>query len=138
MVELNITLVIQIVNFIVALIVLNFLLIGPVRAIIRRRKEMTEAMSRDIGRFAEESALRLKRYEAEMESVRAQAAVQRENARAQAAETSRSILENAQEEAAQFLQRSRKEADQEVATLRLGLSARVNALAGKVVSRVLA
>lgn len=137
MVELNITLVIQMVNFVVALFVLNILLVRPVRAIMRKRKEMTEAMVKDAGKFAAESALRLGRYEAELESVRARASGQRETARAQAVESGRVILDNAQEEAAVFLQRSRKEAEQEVEAARRVLFKHAGVLSDKVVTRIL-
>ena len=41
-VDLNITLWIQLANFLVTLVVLNYLLISPIRKIIRKRKDNVE------------------------------------------------------------------------------------------------
>ena len=45
MVDLNITLWIQLANFLVTLVVLNYLLISPIRKIIRKRKDNVEGSS---------------------------------------------------------------------------------------------
>ena len=45
MLDLNITLVFQLVNFFIALYVLNLLLIRPIREIIRKRKAVMDDMS---------------------------------------------------------------------------------------------
>ncbi|MCL1890346.1 MAG: ATP synthase F0 subunit B [Desulfovibrionaceae bacterium] len=136
-VDLNITLVIQIVNFIVGLVVINLLIISPVRGIIRQRRELSDKLTKDAGKFANEASLRLNRYESELETARAQAAGQREVVKAQAQETGRSILEGAQSEAGLFLQRSRKEVEQEVETLRRALRGKIGVLADKAVSRIM-
>ena len=39
MIDLNITLLIQLVNFLITLVVLNFLIIRPVRELIKKRNE---------------------------------------------------------------------------------------------------
>ena len=44
MVDLNITLWIQLANFLVTLVVLNYLLISPIRKIIRKRKDNVEGL----------------------------------------------------------------------------------------------
>ncbi|MCL1915717.1 MAG: ATP synthase F0 subunit B [Desulfovibrionaceae bacterium] len=136
-VDLNITLVIQIVNFIVGLVVINLLIIRPVRGIIRQRLDLSDKLTKDAGRFANEADLRLARYESELETARAQAAGQRETVRVQAQEAGRSILEGAQSEAGLFLQRSRKEMEQEVETLRRALRGKISVLADRAVSRII-
>ena len=51
MVDLNITLWIQLANFLVTLVVLNYLLISPIRKIIRKRKDNVEGLIGEIEAF---------------------------------------------------------------------------------------
>lgn len=137
MVDLNITLLIQIVNFTIALIVLNYLLIRPIRAILRQRRELVNGLVSEAGKFNKEAASRIKKYEAELDAARTLAAEQREAIKLQGIESEQSILEGAQNEAQNFLQKSRKEVEQEAAAAMDALRGQVNAMAGKVVARVL-
>ena len=52
MIDLNITLWFQLVNFLITLVVLNYLLIAPIRKIIRERKQKVEGFSGAIESFA--------------------------------------------------------------------------------------
>ena len=54
MVDLNITLWIQLANFLVTLVVLNYLLISPIRKIIRKRKDNVEGLIGEIEAFTAE------------------------------------------------------------------------------------
>lgn len=137
MVDLNITLLIQIVNFIFALIVLNYLLIRPIRTILKQRRDLVDGLVAEAGKFNEESSKRLKTYEAELDAARVLAVEQREAVKQQGLESELTILEGAQNEAQSFLQKNRKEVEQEAASAMNALRGQVNALAGKVVARVL-
>ena len=71
MVDLNITLWIQLANFLVTLVVLNYLLISPIRKIIRKRKE--------IEAFVAERQQLLDEYESELRKAREAAAIYRKD-----------------------------------------------------------
>ena len=64
MVDLNITLWIQLANFLVTLVVLNYLLISPIRKIIRKRKDNVEGLIGEIEAFTAEKQQLLEAREA--------------------------------------------------------------------------
>jgi F-type H+-transporting ATPase subunit b len=136
MVKLNITLLIQLLNFIVALFVLNILLIRPVRGMLRKRRELCDGLTKDAAKFNGEASMRLKKYELELDAVRARAAEQREAIRAQAEEVEQSILESAQNDALSLLQKSGREVEQDMEAARLLLREQVKSMAEKVFARV--
>lgn len=137
MVDLNITLAIQIVNFVVALIVLNYVLIKPIRGILQKRRDIVNGLVQDTEKQNSEASARIERYEADLDAARVIAAEQRDLIKQQGADIERGILADAQNEAQVFLHKSRKEIEQEVAEAMKGLRAQVDALAGKVVAKVL-
>ena len=73
MVDLNITLWIQLANFLVTLVVLNYLLISPIRKIIRKRKDNVEGLIGEIEAFTAEKQQLLDEYESELRKARAAA-----------------------------------------------------------------
>ena len=137
MVDLNITLVIQIVNFILILIILNFVLIRPIRKILLQRRTIVDGLVSEAEKQNAEASMRLQKYEAELDSARTAANEQREVIKLQGLESEHSIMADAQGEAQAFLQKSRKEVEQEVADVMKSLRAQVDAMAGKVVAKVL-
>ena len=62
MLDLNITLVFQLVNFFIALYVLNLLLIRPIREIIRKRKAVMDDMSGESESYEYQAEQRLSDY----------------------------------------------------------------------------
>ena len=76
MVDLNITLWIQLANFLVTLVVLNYLLISPIRKIIRKRKDNVEGLIGEIEAFTAE---KLDEYESELRKAREAAAIYRKD-----------------------------------------------------------
>lgn len=66
MLDLNITLVFQLVNFFIALFMLNILLIRPIRTIIKKRNGIMDDMAGEADSFETQAAERLAEYEAEL------------------------------------------------------------------------
>lgn len=137
MVDLNITVAIQIVNFILALIILNFVLIRPIRGILKQRRDIVNGLVNEAERQNSEADMRLQKYEAELDAARTAANEQREVIRQQGIESEHSITADAQSDALAFLQKSHKEVELEVADVMKSLRAQVDAMAGKVVAKVL-
>lgn len=137
MVDVNITLVIQIANFLIALIVLNFFLIKPIRGILQKRRDIVEGLARDAQKSGNDAAERIQRYEAALDEARAAAFEQRDAIKQQGLESEQVIMAEAQNEAQAFLHKTRKEVEREVAAAMKSLSAQVDAMAGKVVAKVL-
>ena len=79
MVDLNITFWIQLANFLVTLVVLNYLLISPIRKIIRKRKDNVEGLIGEIEAFTAEKQQLLDEYESELRKAREAAAIYRKD-----------------------------------------------------------
>lgn len=109
MFDVNITLVIQLVNFIVTLVVLNFLLIRPVRDIIRKRRDLATGLLTEAEQFTTNAAEKLENYEAVLAKAREEAAHIRETRKNEARAHEAEALETAHREAQEFLQTSREE-----------------------------
>lgn len=92
MVDLNITLWIQLANFLVTLVVLNYLLISPIRKIIRKRKDNVEGLIGEIEAFTAEKQQLLDEYESELRKAREAAAIYRKDGKVRANWNGRAFL----------------------------------------------
>lgn len=137
MLDINITLLIQLVNFIVTLFVLDILLIKPIRAIIRKRRDLAGAMLSEAEKFTAEAAAKLENYEAALAKARQEAAAAREARKSEARAREADLLEAARQEAREFLQASRKETKNAVARAAADMEKRVPDLSRMVVDRLL-
>ena len=70
MLDLNITLLFQLVNFFIAIFVLNILLIRPIRDIIKKRNGVMDNLAGEADNFESQAAERLASYEAELARAR--------------------------------------------------------------------
>ena len=135
MLDLNITMLFQLVNFFIALYVLNILLIRPIRSILLERKAKMDDLAGEAGAFDREAAERLAAYQAELARARQDANAAREQARGAALAEQQDILAAAgKAHLAQAQAAIRAEADAALASLR----AQVKGLADKLAARVLA
>ena len=69
MLDLNITLVFQLVNFFIAIFVLNILLIRPIREIIKKRNGVMDNLAGEADSFESQAAERLANYETEQQGI---------------------------------------------------------------------
>lgn len=136
-VDLDITLFIQLANFLIAMVVLNFVLIKPIRKILRERRELFGGLAKDSESFNTTAETRLKNYEEELGAAREKANAHKESIRQQGVETEQGILGAAQHEAQHFLQKSRKDIAAEAEATMLALRGQVRDMAGKAVVRIL-
>lgn len=104
MIDINITAVIQLVNFLVTLVVLNYLLIRPIRDMIRKRKGIVDGLGQEIDGFAKSAAERLASYEAELAKARDEANTLRKQAKLEAEAEEKAILARASKEAQAAIQ----------------------------------
>ncbi len=108
MLDLNITLVFQLINFFIALFFLNWLLIKPIREIIKKRNGIMDDMASEADNFVNEARERLANYEAELAKARQEAGQTRETGRNAGLEELAAIVGNAQQSAKQLLEENRK------------------------------
>ena len=136
MIDLNITLLIQLINFLVTLVVLNWLLVRPVREIIRQRKAKMHHLETGVQDLLKRADNELLAYEEAMARAREDAAWLRLEARTRCAEEEGALLDAASREAQAGLKDARAalavSADEARATLRASLPALVDQATAKV------
>jgi len=137
MINLDATVFIQMVNFLITLMVLNYLLIKPVREQIAARKALTSGYAADIEAFSAKASEKLSGYEAALTEARTQAGHIREKIKAQGAAQEQEILLAAHADAHAYVQSSRAKTAKEVQAAMKALLAQVNDLADKAASKIL-
>lgn len=125
MLDLNITLIFQFINFLIALFFLNWLLIRPIREIIKKRNDLMDGMAGEADKFHAEAVARLKAYEEELARARQQAGLAREEGKNAGIAEMEKIVGAAQQSAKQLLEENRAtlrhQADAALAELRDGI-----------------
>lgn len=108
MLDLNITLVFQFINFLIAIFFLNWLLIRPIREIIKKRNEMMDGIASEADKFHDEAVARLQAYEAELAAARKQAGLAREEGKNAGLAELEAIVGKAQQSARELLEENRE------------------------------
>lgn len=99
MINIDITLLIQLVNFLVALAIINYLIIRPVRGVIARRRAQNDELRGTADALLGEAGLKMEGYNARIEKARAEVAAVRKSMRVAAEETAQARLNAAGDEA---------------------------------------
>lgn len=125
MLDLNITLVFQLINFFIALFFLNYLIIKPIREIIKKRNAMMDSLASEADNYHNEAVSRLEAYEASLAKARQEAGQNREAGKSEAMAELQSIVGTAQQSARQLLEENRKiiqgQAEEALTQLRNGI-----------------
>ena len=108
MLDLNITMAFQLVNFLIAIYVLNILLIRPIRDIIKKRNGIMDGMAEEAESFEYQAAERLANYEAELARARQDAGLTREEGRAAGTVEQQVLVGEAQKSARDILAETRE------------------------------
>lgn len=137
MIDINITLLIQLVNFIIALVGMNYLLIKPVRAIVKERRDIASGLLRDTEEFAANASAKLETYERTLAEAREEASRIRQADKENALARESGILESAQKDAQEFLRSSREETRAAVRRAMDEMRGRIPALADQAAGRLL-
>ena len=138
MIDLNATFFVQLVNFVLILILLNVILIGPIRKILKKRAEFVASQMEGIESFTTSADTKLKDYELALDAARAAATAGRMAMKADGQAMEKELLEAAGAEAATKLQAARAEISAQAAAAKKALEGKVSGLASKAVAKVLA
>ncbi|WP_147819808.1 ATP synthase F0 subunit B [Salidesulfovibrio onnuriiensis] len=130
-------LLIQAINFLVTLVVLNFLLLKPVRGIIRKRKEHMASQLSQIEKFTADADGKLKNYEEQLAVARKDGNEIRAQYKDQATVEETKLLSAAGEDAASTLKAAHAEIQSQVKTAMDQLSKDVEAFAAKATDKIL-
>jgi len=99
MINIDITLLIQLVNFLVALAIINYLIIRPVRAVVARRRAQNDELRGSADTIRDEADLKMEGYTARIAQARADVAAVRESIKASAEKDAQARVHAAGEEA---------------------------------------
>jgi F-type H+-transporting ATPase subunit b len=127
----------QLANFLITLVVLNILLIRPVRRQIAARADLTAGYLAEIERFNGEAEARLAACESAQAEARAQAVIVRERLKAEGRAREQEILGAAQEEARSFLLASKEDVARQSKAAMRSLREQVDAFAAGAAVRIL-
>ncbi|MGD9610354.1 MAG: hypothetical protein AB7U59_13165 [Desulfovibrionaceae bacterium] len=137
MIDLNATFFVQFVNFLLILILLNVILIGPIRRILKKRAEFVSAQVGEIEQFTGTADSKLADYEKALDLARQQATAGRLEMKAEGQAQEKALLDAAAADAAGQLQAARADIAAQSATAKKALGAGVAALASKAMAKVL-
>ncbi|GAB4164870.1 MAG: F0F1 ATP synthase subunit B [Geothermobacteraceae bacterium] len=137
MISIDLTLVIQFINFIILMVLLNLILFRPLRRILQERRETIEggkARAEELETAIEE---KLARYEEQLQEARVKGGQERAALRQAAQEEEARILAAAHEEASGNLKKIKDQVANEAEAARQALRAESEAIASQIASRVL-
>jgi len=137
LITLDNTLFIQMANFLITLVVLNFLLIKPVRQQIAARNALTSGYLSDIEQFNADAAAKISSYENSLAETRVTATLTRDTIKAEGHAKEQALLEAARSEAQNYLQSCKQQLATEVGAARQTLLSQVDAYAAKAVQKIL-
>lgn len=137
MIELDVSILIQLVNFLIMITVLRVILVQPIRKQVAERKALMRGMVSEAEKFNDAADAKLSNYEKELLAARQAATVEREKVRALALEEEKKILESAGSEASESIAGARAEIQGQVKSAMDALKGQVDALAQKASEKVL-
>ncbi len=137
MIDIDYTIFIQLVNFLVTIVVLNFLLINPVRDQISARNSLLHGYANEATSFAEKADAKLSQYEAALAEARALAGQARDSLKGEGLAQEQHILSDSHAEAQAFLNASREQIAQESKAAMKTLLSQVDTFAAKAMGKIL-
>lgn len=136
MIDIDITLGIQFVNFIITLVVLQIFLIAPVREQLKKRRSAVADLSDEIQAFIGKADAELTGYEATLKAAREAAGNVRNAARAEAEEQSLAMLAKATADAQNEAHAAQNAMKAEVAEAKSGLEKDMDAFTRAALSKL--
>ncbi|MGE4538688.1 MAG: hypothetical protein AB7D37_16600 [Desulfovibrio sp.] len=138
MIDLNATFFVQFVNFLLILILLNVILIGPIRRMLKKRADFIASQVDGIDSFTASADTKLKDYEAALDAARQAATAQRVAMKDEGLAREKDVLDAAAAEAAATMKAARGDIAVQTETAQKTLSTKISGLASKAVAKVLA
>jgi len=137
MIELNLTLLIQVVNFLIGLAIINYFFVRPIRAVIARRRAQNDARREETEGLENSAGEKLDGYKARVAAARADAAAARERIRAAADKQVRDQLAEASEKARGIYSEASERIRREYVQAEAELDAKAGEFAKLALNRIL-
>lgn len=137
MIDIDITMPIQILNILFLIVVMNIVLYRPVRKILDERQNKITTLSKDIETFDKNAKLRLEDFEQKLSEARSKAKAQFEGLRSEAQASGNEVIGNVRKEAEATKAEQFKELDAQFAAAQTELKGQIDTFAGEMASKVL-
>ncbi len=137
MVELNYTVWIQMANFLVLILMLNFLLFKPVLKIIEERNKKIEESREGIKSLDETIERKMAQYEERIRQARAEAALQRDAVTEEGTEQSKVIIGKVRDDLSKKLEDFKAQLQKETDAARGSLREQTRTIAAEISEKVL-
>lgn len=137
MISLDITVLFQLVNFLIALVLLNYFIIGPIRKVMAERKALMDNMQGDANGTRMQARLKLETYEGRLAQMRTQIAALRMETKDKAQNEAHGRLETASAEVRAMRQEATATLRAEAADVEKTLEGHVDTFATKALEKIL-
>ncbi len=137
MIQLDYTLLIQMANFLVLLLILNKFLYKPILNLLDERRRRLEDSEKLVSDLKEKISRQWEQYEAELQRARISALAEREKLKAEGSEAERKLLEEAREQASKLMHEARRRLDEESQKAREVLKAQAQTLGLEMAEKIL-
>jgi F-type H+-transporting ATPase subunit b len=131
------TLIVQIVNFLLLLLILNFILFRPIRRVLARRNEEMNSSQKTIDDFQDQAEKNEKGIEEGVIQARKEGHTEKEALRSQGLEEEKGILQEAGGGVEQKLNAAKKEIESKIAVAREALEGQVPSFSDELAQKIL-
>ncbi|CAM2056719.1 F-type H+-transporting ATPase subunit b [Desulfovibrionales bacterium] len=137
MIDLDVTFFVQLINFLVTLVILNMLLIKPIREQIKKRADIMSSLLSEVEKISDDAKSKMQSYKAALIDANAKATSERQRFKDESAQEDRLLIEYAVKEAQTHLIGVRKTTAVQVNVAMDSLKDQIGEFAQKVVDKVL-
>lgn len=135
--ELNVTLVVQLIIFLFLIGLLNSFLFGPTVRLLEERKRRSIGAIEEAKRLEEETAKIMEEYERKIQEAKVLAQEERGRIRQEGLEREREIVDKAREEASKFLAQIKCDLDRQAEAILQHFRKESKAIVGEMVTKIL-
>ncbi len=136
MIDVNISMFIQLINFFIVLAVLNAILYRPIRAVIKKRAQRMSAQLSDVENFTAQAQEKMAAYTGALAAAQQQGVEIRSQLKAEGYQEEATLLDGATKSAAQELKSAREDAASQMRAGKKTLTSRVDGYARQVSEKV--
>ena len=137
MITIDLTMVIQIINVLILIVVLNAVLYKPVRSILAKRKEKLDQLSTEIDTFKKNAELRQEEINRKLNDARSRAKEELEKAKSSAQASSAETLAAVRQETTADKNTQLKEIQQQFADAQQQLKGQIDSFAADMAAKIL-
>ncbi len=137
MINVDVTLFIQMANFLLLLVLMNLVLYRPIRRLVAQRNELVSKQRAGIDKAESEAQKALREFEERLKAARAAGREKIQELKEAAYRTEKNLLGQAAEEAAKEVQAVRERIQKEIGQVRAQLQAQIQEFSKEMAQRIL-